>query len=196
MEIILIPYWIANQLETERLPLDTIFNTEKMLELFTPNDLAGLISANTDASHRSAIIFGEMMTPTEKQSGIWREEKLVKMMKVYNTTDSIIDVGGGGGDDVGRLNNVSYYDRTLSDVANYKGTTPYKFEYLKTKTMTLGVVGCIINPGYFYEGNPELPRLQFSIIKDYLKAVALYTNYMAAARTELFGLYLKHLSVQ
>lgn len=191
MEIVLIPYWVANQLETDGLQLDTIFNVEKMLDLFTPGDLAGLVIANTHASMKSSVIFGDMMQPTEKQASIWKSPKLTNILKAYNCTEG--ETIGGDTNDIGRLNNSSFYNRILTPTPHYKGKEPYRFHYLKDRE-NLGIIGCVINPGFFYQDNPELPKLQFAIIRDYLKTVSTYSSYTVAAQSAIYGLYLKHLS--
>lgn len=195
MEIVLIPHWVSNILDTQRLPLKTIFNFDKMLELFTPDDIVGMILANTIGSQCSKTIFGEILVPTEKQIGFWDNPKAKELLSFYTASDdgSRQRLFGKDNETLAALNTTSYYNRTLSNVKHYKGTEPFKLSYISDDAGS-GVIGCVIYPGYFYEGNPELSRLQHDIVRNYVKIIAAFSTYAKAASSGLFGFYLKNLS--
>lgn len=171
---VLVPYWVLNQLQRNKLPLATVLNLEKMLTISSAEDLAVMLSMNSDPTYQRQF-FGES-TPNGL-TPYWADY----YNNQYQRISSVIPLTKG-----------HIEDRLFSKEDGHDGPTyPEAFEIkgVTADVSSSGVLLVIIYPGYF--GGINATAVQKKLVREYLKQSYVYVSYDAVARDPLFPHYLK-----
>ena len=170
---ILVPYWVLNQLERNKLPLSTVLNLEKMLTISSTEDLAIMLNMNSDPAYQRQF-FGES-TPNGL-SPYWNDyyhNQCQRLSTVIPLTKGHIE------------------DRLFTTDVNVTPVYPNAFDIkgVTSDIASCGVLLVIVYPGYF--GGTNAAHIQRKLVREYLKQSYVYVGYDAVARDPLFSQYLK-----
>ncbi len=168
-EVFVIPFWVKNILDRNKLPLDTVFDVIKLRSITSAEDLVltALLNQNT------VPLFG---VQKHLYSIDVRWNKSAEASAEYSQLMNLRSVHEQGLEE--RLFNEKNVD------ANY----PKPFDILDIGQDTFLIV---IYPGYF--GGPDAHKHQRSLVSSYLKQWYGYSNYDSMAQDVLFEHYLKQL---
>lgn len=181
--ILVIPYWVQEQLARNKLRLPEVLEYEKARQVLSAHDMATLVSA--------AIVFENVIGKTgdlNACSGV-PSNAIVEAWQASATAEQR--------EDCNRVISLSYDDSIVADLrerllsANaYDERHPQPFI---TYDLTPTTVGVVIYPGYFVEGTDYQDK-SILLLESILRVFYAYDSHHEVAKHECFKHYLHLLS--
>lgn len=168
--VFLVPYWIVNTIERNRLTLNSILDLEKLTSITSAEDLAltSLLNERSDRIFGTSSYSPSLYSNWYKDSVSWN-----KFNTQIKPLEQIVQ---------------SDLETRLFNLTSYNEKYPIPFEIKDIDANTFLV---IIYPGYF--GGPDYQKHQFNITKELLKLFYVYEGYDDMARRQVFEYYLNQL---
>jgi hypothetical protein len=168
--ILLIPYWIINNVQRSQLPLTAILDLKTLTGITCAQDLAMISLLN----ERSEKVFGiSNYSPTLTINWYKDDESWNKFNTQIKPLESIV----GNELDSRLFNESSREDRY---------DKPFEIKDIDPKTFLV-----IVYPGYF--GGAQAKQCQLALSKELLKLFFVYEGYDNMARRQVFEHYLNNL---
>lgn len=168
-QVFIIPYWIKNILERNKLPLTTVFDVVKLRSIVSAEDLVltALLNKNT------LPLFG---IQKDLYSLYLRWNATPEAAFIFTQLQELQPL------------HIEGLEERLFNEKNVDANYPKAFEI---KDIDPDTFLMIIYPGYF--GGKEAQSHQSHLVSTYLKLWYGYSNYDSMAQDVLFGQYLKQL---
>ena len=175
---ILVPYWIAKQINRNNLPYNIVFDLVKLSTICSKEDLAIMLCLNINPIYSS-----QFLGTAEFASGI------------YGFWDRFINNDTKKLRDLEPLVEYKIIERLYSDSVNnvLSSEYPNPFE-IKSIDSVVGddhALMIIIYPGHF--GGSSTRQIQKQLVREYLKQSYVFSEYDAVARDPLYLQYVRSL---
>lgn len=186
---VLIPYWIEKQLRRKQLPLDTVFDLNKLSELCSSEDIAIMIAMN--AQH-SAAFYGvsyQGQGIVSHWSNFYQPKfvQIEPLTKIYAaqidarlTSQQMCWIKQGG---KSILDTVSLATTQYSEPFTITPIQPAEYPH------RYAALAIVIYPGYF--GGQEFRGHQLNLVRAYLRQSYVFCDYDVVARSPLFAQYMR-----
>lgn len=176
--IVLIPFWIEDNLKRNKLPLATCLDFVKMKSLVSLNDL---VTFSTLQQY-----FKRIMGVDESGSLAWNWSDSIpndqpELSKYYWNTF------------MGLESDKSFHKEVEARLFDEHARTDSKKEPFITYDLTPNVCGVVINPGFFTAHYDE--QLNMAVVEAVLKVLYVYSAPHTVASSTVFKRYLELLSV-
>ncbi len=174
---ILVPYWIAKQINRNKLSYNVIFDLAKLSTICSSEDLATMLCLNTDSANRS--IFLGTSDYSSNLYGIWDRVgvDVNKLRHLAPLVDSKIK------------------ERLCVDVVNNTLSSeypkPFEIRSIDSDVGDDHALMIIIYPGHF--GGSSTRQIQKQLVREYLKQSYVFSEYEAVAKDPLFLQYVRSL---
>lgn len=175
-DIILIPFWVAETMKRNQLPLNQCLSFEKIKPLMSLNDLISFLVFQTYTNH---VLGSDIYIDL---AAIWKNSVPEDKPKLRN--ECYLDLPKFALDAV---NHKEVWDRIFDPTSKHNSYDEKQVPFT-VHDLTPELLGIVINPGFFTE--PVDPRLQISLIESILKVLYVYDAYHEVAKTSLFKRYL------
>ena len=172
---VLVPYWVAKQLERNKLPLKTVYELDKLMEVTSVEDLAIMFAMNTDPEI-TAKFYGTHYAGN--LDWLWSDKyatQLSKVVEIVPLTASKVD---------SRIFAVSE-----SDAPDPQYPNPFEIKMVDAPGGVSKTFLIIVYPRHF--GGPKSREYQKMLVREYLRQSYAFIDYDAVARDPLFKQYLR-----
>lgn len=168
-EVFVIPYWIENVLNRNKLPLSTVLDLVKLRSITSAEDLVLMILLNKN----NAPIYG---VTKEHFSLFLHWNKNEESAAIYQQLMLLLP-----------LHEASLEERLFNESnLSVSYANPFQIKDIDYDNFCI-----VIYPGYF--GSPKAAQYQNDLVYQYLKLWYGYSNYDVMARDPLFKRYLSQL---
>lgn len=194
-EIRLIPHWIAESVQRKGLPLETVFDAEKLLQFVNLNDLIGYCALSS--SRFQKILFGEPPVVKESQQTVQHVVSTYDMFfTLAQSLERMNDAGAAAKQfqaTVGNHMEEEYYQEEVFARLFTEDSKQTKYEKaFHVYDASPDYIGIVIYPGFFV--GRKLDVLQAELIEATLKQLYVYAEHHTVAKTPLFRRYLERLA--
>jgi hypothetical protein len=184
-QIVLIPYWVQEIMQRNKLPLSDCLDLAKLRPLISLNDL--LMFAVMDNCQEEIIgsLPGQDTVPSYFQSIIWEWSKIIPTNE-HELNDFCWKSISTISKDVSILNELK--ERLFCEDAK---SSMYEKPFI-TYDLTPGITGVVIFPGFFTSARKK--EFQKPLVEAILKLSYVYDSTHEVAKTPLFKRYLELLA--
>ncbi len=174
---ILVPYWIAKQINRNKLSYDVIFDLAKLSTVCSKEDLATMLCLNTNLKH-SRLFVG----PAEFYSslyGVWDT--------VGSDANKLFDLAPLVDSKIKERLCIEQGNNTLSS----EYPNPFEIRSINSAIGDDHALMIIIYPGHF--GGFSTRQIQKQLVREYLKQSYVFSEYDAVAKDPLYLQYVRSL---
>ena len=174
---ILVPYWIAKQINRNNLSYNIIFDLAKLSTICSKEDLAIMLCLNFNPNTSSHFL-GTAALATNLY-GVWGK-KVNDTKKLRELEPLVISKI------MERLSAISGNNTLSSEYPN-----PFEIRSIDSDVDDDHALMIIIYPGHF--GGPTTRQIQKNLVREYLKQSYVFSEYDAVAKDPLFLQYVRSL---
>lgn len=177
-EIILLPHWVHEAMQRNRLPLETCLNFDKMRSILSATDLAGFLQLQ---EHAKCVVGGKVESGQYALWHAWSQSCMTEESKAYltNTFEPL-------------SRDPSVRDEVLSRLFSEDAKQDRFKEPFITYDIAPGYGGVVIYPGFFTSTTGS--DLHIRAVEAILELLYVYTPYHKVSSTSWFQRYLELLS--
>ena len=172
--LVLIPYWIANQVKRNGLSMDVVMDLDKLLKICSLEDVAAMAAINT--THSAQFVYSQLSdTNLGNITTVWSNQYPDQYRK---TMMHLIAVNENG--ILARLKNATGKPSTI---------TEFEYHHLAVKDNLAGGLGYVLPQGIWMGSDNE--KLATILVKQYVKQSFGFSKFDQIAKDGVFKTYLK-----